>query len=285
MAGSWWELGCLTPFVWERRGVTMIEEIGPWIGCAGWSIPAPYRAQFTTDGSHLARYSRRFPAVEINSSFYRPHRPSTYARWAASVPEHFRFAVKLPKEITHTLRLRHVVAPLDSFLAQVANLGQALGPLLVQLPPSLPFDATVAESFFAELRQRTPHHVVCEPRHPSWFTDEADHLMATFAVARVAADPALSPRAAEPGGWQGLVYFRLHGSPKMYTSSYSLPYLEHLADRVRAYGQAALPLWCIFDNTAAFAATENALQLLDTLHGAPPPRGCAASAESEGSDG
>ena len=77
------------------------------------------------------------PAVEINSSFYRPHRPSTYARWAAETPEGFPFAVKLPKEITHKRRLVDVAEPLDRFLAETAALGPKRGPLLVQLPPSL----------------------------------------------------------------------------------------------------------------------------------------------------
>lgn len=239
-----------------------MDPSGPLIGCAGWSVPRAYAEQFPTTGTHLARYSKRFPAVEINSSFYRPHRASTYARWAASVPENFRFAVKIPKEITHGLRLQNASSVLIRFLSEVAGLGDKQGPLLVQLPPSLRFEEAVADRFFTDLRQGTLSQVVCEPRHASWFTDEAEQIMTTFEIARVAADPALSPRAAVPGGWKGLVYFRLHGSPKMYHSSYSLAYLEQLAATLRAYMQAAVPVWCIFDNTASFAATDNALHLL-----------------------
>ncbi|MDQ3815662.1 MAG: DUF72 domain-containing protein, partial [Armatimonadota bacterium] len=76
-----------------------------YIGCAGWSIPSPHAPEFPAAGSHLERYAARFPAVEINSSFYRPHRPQTYERWAAAVPTHFQFAVKVPKIITHERRL------------------------------------------------------------------------------------------------------------------------------------------------------------------------------------
>ncbi|MBW3545839.1 MAG: DUF72 domain-containing protein, partial [Bacteroidetes bacterium] len=77
--------------------------------------------------------------------------------------------------------------------------------------PSLQFDAAVAEPFFSALRARSPLAVACEPRHPTWFGDEAAELLARFQAARVAADPARVPAAAEPGGWPDLVYYRLHG--------------------------------------------------------------------------
>ena len=125
------------------------------IGCAGWSIPKGYGDRFPRKGTHLVRYAARFPAVEINSSFYRPHRPTTYARWAASVPEDFRFSVKAPKLPTHERRLVGVGDVLDSFLAEATRLGDRLGPLLVQLPPSLSFSADVAEMFFSELRDHS----------------------------------------------------------------------------------------------------------------------------------
>src|SRR6185312_17112458 len=98
----------------------------------------------------------------INSSFYRPHRPATYARWAASVPAGFRFAVKVPKEITHTRRLVATAEPLRRFLAEASALGDKIGPLLVQLPPSLAYDSDVAAGFFDALRERFEGSVVCE---------------------------------------------------------------------------------------------------------------------------
>lgn len=149
-------------------------------------------------GSHLERYAQRLPAVDINSSFYRPHRLATYARWAASVSESFRFAVKVPREIAHIHRLREVDAPLERFLSEAMALGTALGPLLIQLPPSLRFDAAVVETFLTTLRARFSGSVVCEPRHASWFTDEAQRALTAARVARVAADPAPVPQAAQP---------------------------------------------------------------------------------------
>jgi uncharacterized protein YecE (DUF72 family) len=231
------------------------------IGCAGWALRKEHAAEFPAEGTHLTRYGGRFPAVEINSSFYKPHKPATYAKWAASVPEDFRFAVKMPKEATHTRKLVDAEDVLDRFLPEATALGEKLGPLLVQLPPSLAFDADGAETFFAALRERFDGHVVVEPRHETWFESKAERIVTKFHVARVAADPAVADGAAEPGGWDGLVYYRLHGSPRVYYSAYGDEYLEALADKLTEAARSAA-VWCIFDNTAEGAATANALDVL-----------------------
>jgi uncharacterized protein YecE (DUF72 family) len=232
-----------------------------YVGVAGWSLPKPHAGLFPVAGTHLQRYAERFNAVEINSSFYRPHRPATYARWAACVPADFRFAVKVPREITHRRRLVGADDLLDQFLSEATHLGEKLGPLLVQLPPSLKFDAAVVTAFFAALRERLAGQVVCEPRHPTWFVPEVEALLCRFRVARVAADPAVVPAAAEPGGWSGLVYHRLHGSPKVYYSDYPDEYRTTLAARLGCESATA-PVWCIFDNTAEGHAVVNALDVL-----------------------
>ena len=198
------------------------------VGVAGWSLPKEHSDRFPEEGTHLTRYAARFPAVEINSSFYMPHRRTTYARWAASVPADFRFSVKMPKVATHERRLVDVDDVLGNFLGEASQLGDRLGPLLVQLPPSLPFSAEIADGFFAALRDRFNGDVALEPRHATWFDPEADRLVTQYRVARVAADPAVVPAAAEPGGWDRLVYYRLHGSPKVYYSAYPDEYLEAL---------------------------------------------------------
>ncbi|HEX8358843.1 MAG TPA: DUF72 domain-containing protein [Longimicrobium sp.] len=233
-----------------------------YVGCAGWSLPREEQERFPSEGTHLQRYAARFPAVEINSSFYRPHRPSTYARWAESVPAEFRFSVKVPKAITHTARLTDTEALLDAFLAETASLGAKLGCLLIQLPPSLALAEERAAAFFRTLRERHDGAVACEPRHPTWLTEPAEALLAEWRIARVAADPARAERDAAPGGWPGLVYHRLHGSPRIYYSEYPPDYLAALARSIR---DSAVPTWCIFDNTAAGAATANALDVLDRL--------------------
>lgn len=231
------------------------------VGCAGWSLPRSEQERFPEAGSHLERYASRFGAVEINSSFHRPHRPSTYARWSASVPAGFRFSVKIPKTITHGQRLRDAGELLEIFLSEASGLGEKLGCLLVQLPPSSSFEASVVSAFFTDLRARTPVTAVCEPRHPTWFTPEADGLLRDLEIARVAADPACVPSAAEPGGWRGVSYHRLHGSPRIYSSAYSDEYLAALAVKIREETEDGRTAWCIFDNTTLGAATGNALDL------------------------
>lgn len=231
------------------------------IGTAGWSLPAALADVFPPGSSHLARYAARLDATEINSSFYRPHRPATYARWAGTVPVTFRFAVKLPRAITHERRLVDCDERLDRFLAEAGSLGAALGPILVQLPPSLRFQHEVAAAFLSGMRERYAGDVVCEPRHASWFDKEAGALLGALRVARVAADPALAEGAAEPGGWPGLAYYRLHGTPQIYRSPYPSDALDTIARRLAAHHDAGVPAWCVFDNTAAGHAPADALAL------------------------
>jgi uncharacterized protein YecE (DUF72 family) len=236
------------------------------IGTAGWSLPRAEQHRFPEPGAHLARYSAHLPAVEINSSFYRPHRRATYERWAATVPRSFRFSVKIPKTITHEQRLVDTERQLDVFLADVAGLGDRLGCLLVQLPPKLELDVAIARQFFTALHARHGRGVAVEPRHPSWFLPDADHLLQELQVARVAADPAIVPVAAEPGGSRSVVYYRLHGSPRTYYSAYDEAALDGVASRLERHCTAGATVWCIFDNTAHGAALGNALALLERLH-------------------
>lgn len=238
------------------------------IGTAGWALPKRHRHLFPVDGSNLVRYAGRFPAVEVNSSFYRPHRRATWERWGASVPAGFRFSAKTPRALTHDQRLLEPEAVLDEFLAAVAGLGDRLGCLLVQMPPSLAFDASIAEHFFLAFRERTAVPLAAEPRHPTWFTSEANELLRAHRVGRVGADPVRAPGAGDPAGWEGTPYFRLHGSPRMYFSEYDRGYLTDLAgrlDRARRGHDVAGPVWCIFDNTGLDAATANAAELGELL--------------------
>lgn len=232
------------------------------LGCASWQVPKSVRPRFPDAGTLLARYAGRLPAVEVNSSFYRHHRRSQYAKWASEVPEHFRFAVKLPRWLTHEQRLR-THEGLDDFLEECAGLGDRLGPLLVQLPPSLDFEPEAAAGFFAAVRERFAGDVACEPRHAGWFAAEPGELLQRHRVARVASDPPPVPAAAEPGGASGLVYHRLHGSPRKFYSAYGP---EYVADLARRLGQrsGSAETWCIFNNTATEAGFEDALALVET---------------------
>ena len=231
------------------------------IGCAGWSIPGRHGALFGTGDSHLARYATRFDVVEINSSFYRPHAANTYARWASAVPRGFRFSVKLPQAITHDARLKGAGAPLTRFVDEIAGLGTRLGGVLVQLPPSLAFDARSANGFFAALRRRIEAPVACEPRHASWFEPRVDALWERYDITRVAADPARCAQAAFVGGAGRWRYWRWHGSPRMYHDGYDDTRLRALAEAIKAQTPPRRVAWCIFDNTAGGHAIADAARL------------------------
>jgi uncharacterized protein YecE (DUF72 family) len=246
------------------------------IGTAGWTVPKQHLTLFSglaedAKISHLERYASRLPCVEINSSFYRSHRPATWERWAAATPENFRFAVKAPKAVTHIAKLVDTGGALLEFFDAVRALGKKLGAVLIQLPPTLAFDDGVARDFFATLRELHQGGVVLEPRHPSWFSASADCLLRSFQIARVAADPPKgSEVAAQPGGWPGLCYWRLHGAPRTYYSEYDDRWLGALAERLQLLEGWSEPneTWVIFDNTALGHATANAVWLHDALrHG------------------
>jgi uncharacterized protein YecE (DUF72 family) len=227
-------------------------------GTAGWSIAAGHRPLFAAGDSMLAAYATRFAMAEVNSSFHRPHRRATYARWAATVPDAFRFSVKLPRTITHDQRLHAAGPQLDAFLEQAGGLGGKLGCLLVQLPPSLAFDGRLAATFFAMLRRRWPGGIACEPRHASWFAPRVDALWERHRIARVAADPAPVAEASEPGGDAALRYWRWHGAPRIYYSDYGAESLAALVARVLAATPRGSEAWVVFDNTAHGHATPNA---------------------------
>lgn len=242
------------------------------IGTAGWSIPAASRAQFPAVGHALQRYATRMNAVEINSSFYRQHPASTYAKWASLVPAGFRFSVKLPRTITQFARLRDVDALLDTFMDEVRGLGRKLGRLLVQLPPSLPFDPSIADAFITGLRNRAGRTgIACEPRHASWGHPEAEALLLAHRVARVAADPPRFGSDAQPGGARP-PYYRLHGSPRLYFDAYGQSRLLALAEQLRGQRDA----WVIFDNTAHGHALADAL-CLEGMLGISPPHDAGAA--------
>lgn len=246
----------------SERGISLSTQAIV-VGCAGWSLGRDNWPDFTAQGTHLQRYAARLNGVEINSSFYRPHRRATYERWAGSVPDAFSFSVKMPKYITHGLRMRHCEQALEAFLAQCTGLEEKLGCLLVQLPPSLSFDATVAEGFFTTLRQRFTGHVALEPRHESWVN--AEPLLHKLHIAQVAVDPSHISTDPAPAGWPGFRYWRLHGSPRVYYSAYGEAALGRLAEQLAAARAEGAVVWCIFDNTAGGAALGNALGLLTLL--------------------
>jgi uncharacterized protein YecE (DUF72 family) len=209
----------------------------------------------------LQYLSRVVNSIEINGSFYSLQRPSSYRAWAAETPEDFVFAVKGGRFITHMKKLRDVQTPLANFFASgVLALGAKLGPLLWQLPPSLPFDPSRLTMFLDLLPRSTAEAAALAQQHDerlegrAWTTADIDRplrhalevrhrsyrdpalieLLRAHGVALVVADTA--------GTWPYLedvtadfVYVRLHGDAELYVSGYTDAALDVWAQRIRAW--------------------------------------------------
>jgi uncharacterized protein YecE (DUF72 family) len=160
--------------------------------------------------------------------------------------------------------------PFVTFMDQTDGLAEKRGPILVQLPPSLSFDAAVVMPFLDVVRKVYNGPLVCEPRHATWFSPAATSLLEQYRISRVAADPPPVPEAVFPAGWPRVAYFRLHGSPRKYWSRYDEDDIATLAATVRSVATAE-EVWCVFDNTASGAAIENAWELHERLIVDAPP--------------
>ena len=229
------------------------------IGTAGWAIPKALADRFPKEGSGLERYSKVLDITEINQTFYRLPRPSTFQKWADSTPEDFRFSVKLHRSFTHFRKLRSTEG-LEEFCQTVGHLGKKWHALLVQLPPSLNYEPQTVENFLQKLKELYDGHIAIEPRHESW--RDAEELLAKLGVARVAADPPRYQDDSLPGGYRGFAYWRLHGSPKIYYSEYDEQFLRSLAKKIEEGPSEQV---VIFDNTASGAALKNALELKELI--------------------
>ncbi|MFM7210692.1 MAG: DUF72 domain-containing protein, partial [Actinomycetota bacterium] len=145
-------------------------------------------------------------------------------------------------------------ARLEDALLPVRTLGDKVGALLVQLPPTLDFDPEKTEAFIARLRSIYSGMVAWEPRHPGWDSPEAARLLDAHGVTRVMTE---IPDASTPHSATGC-YVRLHGTPRRYRSSYSDADLAALAAWL---AEESGPSFVVFDNTAGPAGVANALTL------------------------
>ncbi|MBC7711921.1 MAG: DUF72 domain-containing protein [Rhizobacter sp.] len=230
-----------------------------YIGTAGWSIPKNELASFPLEGTHLERYSKIFNAVEINTSFYKDHLPKSYAKWAAITPPEFRFSVKLNQRFTHTCGDASTIE-LGACLDVISELEDKWKVLLVQFPAGKDFNADNMNKMYKIIRKRFDGMVALEPRNLTWTTKEALKLMNEYDITKVNADPEKCP-GINLGKEK---YFRLHGGPEIYRSSYSDDYLDDLYIEMSALPETS---WCIFDNTTFGHATTNALSLTQKQKG------------------
>ena len=268
------------------------------IGISGWRY-APWRGAFYPPGMpqrlELAYASSRLSTIEINGSFYSLQRPSSYRAWLQDTPEGFLFSVKGGRYVTHMLRLRGAEQALANFFASgPLALGAALGPFLWQLPPTLPFDPDLLETFLAALPRTTreaaalagrhdarldgedrawtttddaarPLRHAVEVRHDSFRDPAAAELLAGHDVALVVADTAGRwPLLLEPTS-SSLVYVRLHGAEELYVSGYDDDALAGWAQRITDWADAGLDVVVYFDNDVKVHAPHDAQRLAEML--------------------
>jgi uncharacterized protein YecE (DUF72 family) len=229
-------------------------------GTAGWSIPREFESFFPEEGSHLERYSKVFNCVEINSTFNKYHLPRTFEKWSRLTPDNFEFSLKLHRNFTHDSDLNPSSLNLKKKLKEMNWLGEKWKVLLLQFPGKLNFHEKRMARFYKILRQNFSGAIVIEPRNLTWVTKESRDLMKEFEVSKVMADPERCPsenKSILTAG--GITYFRLHGSPEIYKSSYKSKFLKDLNIQMSQYCNS----WCIFDNTTFGKATGNALTLVN----------------------
>lgn len=264
------------------------------IGISGWTY-APWRKVFYPEGlrqkDELEYAASRMTSIEINGSFYSLQRPESYRAWRERTPEGFVFAVKGGRFITHMKKLADVDVPLANFFASgPLALGDKLGPVLWQLPPTLGFDAERLEHFFdqlprttnaaAELASRHDERVAgrahlevtseqeirhaVEVRHDSFLVPEFLTLLRENAIAVVVADTA--------GRWPlirdvttDFAYVRLHGDTELYASGYSDEALDEWAALLRGWAEEGKDVYAYFDNDIKVRAPFDAMALIERL--------------------
>jgi uncharacterized protein YecE (DUF72 family) len=244
-----------------------------WIGTSGWHY-SHWRGSFYPERlpprEWLSHYCERFPTVELNASFYRQPKTSTWGLWRERAPQGFRFAVKASRFLTHIRRLDDPQEPLERVVAGARLLDDRLGPLLYQLPPGFhrkPENVARLEAFLPLLPGDLLHAI--EFRHKSWFVDETASLLRRHGVAFCSFDMVgleCPLMATAP-----FAYVRFHGSEALYASNYTDEMLEGWAARLRALARETDEVYVYFNNDAGGYAVANALSLSRLLDAVPPP--------------
>lgn len=230
------------------------------IGCSGW-IYRHWRGLFYPEklAQHrwFAFYAGTFDTVELNTSFYHLPKPETFTKWRDQAPAGFRYAVKAPRFITHMKKLKDCEEPVAEFLRRARNLGDAIGPILYQLPPRWALNRERLEEFVALLPPDLSH--IFEFREMSWVTEEVLALLDERGISFCAHD---MPVLATPRWAAGPVaYVRFHGGQGKYWGRYPEETLLAWADWIVAQAQGGRDVWCYFNNDIGGAAIHDALTL------------------------
>ena len=230
------------------------------VGCSGW-VYKHWRGTFYPEGlpqkRWFERYAEEFDTVEINASFYRLPLATTFEGWRDKAPPGFRYAVKVNRFITHMKKLLDCEEAVDRFIELARPLGETLGPLLYQLPPSLHKDLERLETFLARLPKDIEQ--VVEFRHRSWYDEEVLTLLDRHRIGFVCHDlrGLHSPRWASGR----TAYVRFHGSSGRYHGRYSDEVLLGWTDWLIDQSRQGRNCWCYFNNDIHGHAIEDARTL------------------------
>jgi uncharacterized protein YecE (DUF72 family) len=230
------------------------------VGTSGWQYRDWRRPVYDDrpQSAWLGLYASRFSTVEVNNTFYRLPDASTFRRWHQETPQGFTFAVKASRFLTHLKRLRDPADPVDLLLDRAAALGERLGPVLFQLPPTMKVDVARLRDTLDAVHGRVP--AAFEFRHPSWLIDPVFQLLDERGAALVLVDRAgerSEPRVT--GGWS---YVRFHQGTRL-RAGYRRDTLRSWADRL-----ASLPardVFVYFNNDPGAAAPRDADRLIGLL--------------------
>jgi uncharacterized protein YecE (DUF72 family) len=230
------------------------------VGTSGWQY-RDWRGRFYPEGlpqrAWLEHYAAHFATVEVNNAFYRLPERDTFARWRASTPDDFCIGVKASRYLTHIKRLRDPEEPVARFLDRATALGDRLGPVLLQLPPTLRADVAALDATLALFPPDV--RVAVEPRHASWWTDETRAVLAAHGAALCWADRKGRPitplwRTAAFG------YLRMHEGRARPRPRYGGTALSSWLDRI----DAGVDTYVYFNNDPGGAAVTDASALAAT---------------------
>lgn len=229
-----------------------------YIGTSGWQYGHWRGIFYPTDLKYsdwLLYYCKHFSTLEINVTFYRDVRPSTFQKWYSQTPENFLFSIKLSRQITHFKKLRINRDLIDSFLNKVNFFKEKLGIILIQLPPSLKFEENLIKDFISLLDKSYKYTI--EPRNISFLNDKFYNILKENNIALCVADSAgRYPYFEEITA--DFIYIRLHGSQRLYASDYTDEELIKWAQKIKAWNKTT---FVYFDNDFMGYAVKNALKL------------------------
>ena len=234
------------------------------IGTSGFSYSDWKNGVFYPEGlassEWLSYYAKHFDITELNNSFYRLPRAQTVLNWAAKVPKKFRFCPKMSSYLTHNKRLLEPEEPLERFFDVFSAIKKQLGPILIQLPPSLQFDYYRAEYFYKQLHHYKGYDFAMEARHNSWLQQDSLDLMAKYKISFVISQSGRGFPYAEAVTAKN-IYVRFHGPKELYSSSYSDEMLKEYAVKFKRWIKEGHTVWVFFNNTMRGVGARNAKTL------------------------